>query len=134
MVKNLCDFNKNVTIINKDLSIYSDLEGNKFIFNTINAIAKVDYLELTKEEYQIALFQQKIEQLDYSIKNIKRATPKNEISGKDEDRYTLIDKEVAVRQIWNVSNPYGAFKSFNSKEEAIKLADEINNKILEYYK
>jgi hypothetical protein len=43
------------------------------------------------------------------------------------------EKEVAVRQIWNVSNPYGAFKSFTNKDDAIELANSINNKILEYY-
>ena len=60
--------------------------------------------------------------------------PKNEITGKNEDRYTLTEKEVAVRQIWNVSNPYGAFKSFINKEDAIKLANSINDRLLEFYK
>jgi hypothetical protein len=134
MEKNLCKFNENVEILNKDFSKYSDDKGNNFIFNTINQLAKVDYLELTKEEYQVAKFQQKIEDLDYNIINIKKPVPKNEITGKDEDRYTLTEKEVAVRQIWNVSNPYGAFKSFINKEDAIKLANDINNRLLEFYK
>ena len=94
----------------------------------------MDYLELTKEEYLSAKFSQKIEDLDYNIINIKKPVPKNEITGKDEDKYTITEKEVAVRQIWNVSNPYGAFKSFTNKEEAIELAISINDNILEYYK
>jgi hypothetical protein len=134
MEKDLCKFNENVEILNKDFSKYSDDKGNSFIFNTINQLAKVDYLELTKEEYQVAKFQQKIEDLDYNIINIKKPVPKNEITGKDEDRYILTEKEVAVRQIWNVSNPYGAFKSFINKEDAIKLANDINNRLLEFYK
>lgn len=134
MEKDLCKFNKNVEILNKDFSKYSDDKGNSFIFNTINQLAKVDYLELTKEEYQVAKFQQKIEDLDYNIINIKKPVPKNEITCKNEDRYTLTEKEVAVRQIWNVSNPYGAFKSFINKEDAIKLANDINDKLLEFYK
>jgi len=134
MEKDLCKFNENVEILNKDFSKYSDDKGNNFIFNTINQLAKVDYLELTKEEYQVAKFQQKIEDLDYNIINIKKPVPKNEITGKNEDRYTLIEKEVAVRQIWNVSNPYGAFKSFINKEDAIKLANDINDRLLEFYK
>lgn len=134
MEKDLCKFNENVEILNKDFSKYSDDKGNNFIFNTINQLAKVDYLELTKEEYQVAKFQQKIEDLDYNIINIKKPVPKNEITGKNEDRYTLTEKEVAVRQIWNVSNPYGAFKSFINKEDAIKLANDINDKLLEFYK
>lgn len=134
MERNLCNFIDNTTIINKDLSLYADEKGNRFIFNTINAIVKVDYLELTKEEYLSAKFSQKIEDLDYNIINIKKPVPKNEITGKDEDKYTITEKEVAVRQIWNVSNPYGAFKSFTNKEEAIDLAVSINDNILEYYK
>ena len=134
MERDLCKFIENVDIINKDLSTYFDDKGNYFVFNTINAIAKVDYLELTQEEYNVAKLQQKIEDLDYSIINIKKPVPKNEITGKDEDKFTITEKEVAVRQIWNVSNPYGAIKSFTNKEEAINLANEINDKILGFFK
>jgi hypothetical protein len=134
MEKDLCKFNKNISILNKDLSKYEDEKGNLFIFNTINAIVKVDYLELTKEEYQVAKFQSKIEDLDYNIINIKKPIPKNEITGKDEDKFTITEKEVAIRQVWNVSNPYGAYKSFTNKEEATGLAEEINNEILKYFK
>lgn len=133
MEKDLCKFIDNVEIKNKDLAIYEDGKGNRFVFNTINAIVRVDYLELTKEEYQVAKFQQKIEDLDYTIENVKRPVPKSEITGKPEDKTTLVDKEVAVRKIWNVSNPYGAYKSFTNKEEAIKLCNYINEKILKYY-
>ena len=134
MERDLCKFVENTQIINKDLSTYFDEKGNYFVFNTINMVAKVDYLELTKEEYQVAKFQQKIEDLDYNIINVKKPVPKNEITGKDEDKFTITEKEVAVRQIWNVSNPYGAIKSFTNKEEAINLANEINDKILGFYK
>lgn len=133
MERDLCKFIDNVSIINKDLSIYEDQKGNKFVFNTINAIVKVDYLELSKEEYTTLKFQQKIEDLDYQIENVKRPVPKSEITGKQEDKNTLVDKEVAVRKVWNVSNPYGAIKSFTNKEEAIKLCNYINEKILKYY-
>jgi hypothetical protein len=133
MEKDLCKFIDNVEIKNKDLAIYEDGKGNRFVFNTINAIVRVDYLELTKEEYQVAKFQQKVEDLDYTIENVKRPVPKSEITGKQEDKNILVDKEVAVRKIWNVSNPYGAIKSFTNKEEAIKLCNLINEKILKYF-
>lgn len=134
MEKDLIKFYDNVEVINKDLSRYEDNKGNMFILNTINLLARVDYMELTKEEYKVAKFQQKIEDLDYSMTNIKRVVSKNEITKKDEDKYTLVDKEVSVRQIWNVSNPYGVFKSYTDKDEAVKYAKEINEKILKYYK
>ena len=134
MEKDLIKFYDNVEVINKDLSRYEDDKGNMFILNTINLLARVDYMELTKEEYKVAKFQQKIDDLDYSMTNIKRVVSKNEITKKEEDKYTLVDKEVSVRQIWNVSNPYGVFKSYTNKDEAVKYAKEVNEKILKYYK
>lgn len=135
MEKDLCKLMESINVFNKEFSEYEDKEkGVKFPFNTVNLLTRVDLLELTKEEYQVAKFQQKIEDLDYKIENIKRAVPKNEITKKDEDKFTITEKEVAVRKIWNVSNTLGAFKSFTNKEDALKLSKEINDKIFEYLK
>lgn len=134
MEKDLCRFYDNITYINKDISEYADNKGNRFIFNTINALVRVDYLELTKEEYQTLKFQQKVEDLDYNIINVKKAVPKNEITKKEEDKYTITEKEVAVRQVWNVSNAFGIVKSFNNKEDANELAEEINSDVLMFVK
>ena len=130
MEKDLCKFYENIHIINKDLSEYVDTKGNYFIFNTVNALTRVDYLELTKEEYISLKFQQKVDDLEYNIINVKRPVPKNEITGKDEDKNTIVDKEVAVRQIWNVSNAFGIIKSFTNQAEAFELATELNKKII----
>ena len=135
MEKDLCKFMESINVFNKEFSEYEDKEkGVKFPFNTVNLLTRVDLLELTKEEYKVAKFQQKIEDLDYKIENIKRAVPKNEIKKKDEDKFTITEKEVAVRKVWNVSNTLGAFKSFTNKEDALKLSKEINDKIFEYLK
>lgn len=133
MERNFYKFYDNVNILGKDFSVYEDEDGNLFTLNTINLLTRVDKLELSKEEYQMAKFQQKVEDLEYNIVNIKKPVPKNEITGKDEDKFTLVDKEVAVREIWNVSNTVGIIKSFTNKEEAIKTAKEINKKIMSYY-
>lgn len=129
------EFMENVEILGKEFSIYTDKEkGVSFPLNTVHLLTRVDMLELTKEEYQVAKFQKKIEDLDYKIENIKKAVPKNEITGKDEDKFTITEKEVAVRRVWNVSNTAGAFKSYTSKEDAMEKSKEINNKIFEYLK
>lgn len=131
----LDEFMEKVEILGKEFSIYTDEEkGVSFPLNTVHLLTRVDMLELTKEEYQVAKFQKKIDDLDYEIKNVKRAVPKNEITKKDEDKYTITEKEVAVRKIWNVSNTAGAFKSFTNKEEAMKKSKEINEKVFEYLK
>ena len=132
MEKDLCKFYDNISIINKDLAEYKDDKGNMFILNTVNLLLRVDHLELTKEEYTMAKFQQKVEDLDYTITNIKKAVPKNEITGKDEDKYTITEKEVAVRNIYNVSNAFGIVKSFTNKEDALKLVENKNKEILKY--
>ena len=67
MEKDLCKFIDYVDIKNKDFSTYEDDKGNLFTFNTINLLARVDKLELTKEEYQVAKFGQKINDLEYVI-------------------------------------------------------------------
>lgn len=131
----LDEFMKKVEILGKEFSIYKDEEkGVSFPLNTVHLLTRVDMLELAKEEYQVAKFQKKIDDLDYKIENIKRAVPKNEITKKDEDKYTIVEKEVAVRKIWNVSNTAGAFKSFTDKEEAMEYSKKINKEVLEYLK
>lgn len=131
----LDEFMENIEILGKEFSIYKDEEkGVSFPLNTVHLLTRVDMLELTKEEYQVAKFQKKIDDLDYEITNVKRAVPKNEITKKDEDKYTIVEKEVAVRKIWNVSNTAGAFKSYSNKEEAMKKSKEINEKVFEYLK
>lgn len=131
----LDEFMEKVEILGKEFSIYTDNEkGVSFPLNTVHLLTRVDMLELTKEEYTSAKFQKKIDDLDYEITNVKRAVPKNEITKKDEDKYTITEKEVAVRKIWNVSNTAGAFKSYSNKEEAMKKSKEINEKVFEYLK
>ncbi|MBQ5695640.1 MAG: hypothetical protein IIV48_03190 [Clostridium sp.] len=131
----LDEFMKNIEILGKEFSIYTDEEkGIMFPLNTVHLLTRVDMLELAKEEYQVAKFQKKIDDLDYKIENIKRAVPKNEITGKDEDKFTITEKEIAVRKIWNVSNTAGAFKSFVNKNEAMEYSKKINKEVLEYLK
>ena len=135
MSNSIEEFMNKIIVKGKDYTLYNDEEkGIIFPLNTINLLARLDYLELDKQQYEGALFQKKIEELEYNIINIKRPVPKNEITGKDEDKTTLVDREIAVRQIWNVSNGAGVFKSFNNKEEAIKYTNEINNKVFEWLK
>lgn len=135
MLDNIIEFMDKIIVKGKDITIYNDEEkGIIFPMNTVNLLSRLDYLELDKQQYEGAKFQKKIEDLEYNIINIKRVVPKNELTGKEEDKTTIVDKEVAVRQIWNVSNGAGVFKSFTNKEEAIKLTNEINNKVLEWLK
>ena len=135
MSNSIEEFMNKIIVKGKDYTIYNNEEkGIIFPLNTINLLARLDYLELDKQQYEGALFQKKIEEGNYDIINIKRPVPKNEITGKEEDKTTLVDREIAVRQVWNVSNGAGVFKSFNNKDEAIRFTNEINNKVFEWLK
>lgn len=133
MLGNIQELMSKITIRDKDFSVYEDNEkGIMFVLNTVQLLARVDYLELDKEQYKVSKFQQKIDDLEYNIVNVKKPIPKSEITGKEEDKLVITEKEVAVRQVWNVSNGLGIFKSFNNKEDAFKLAEEINDNIFKH--
>ena len=133
MEQDILKFMEKVEIKNKEFAFYLDKEkGVIFPFNTIHLLARVDYLELDKNQYEQALFQKKIDDLDYAIINVKRAIPKYEITKNEKDKNVITEQEVAVRRIWNVSNTLGAFKSFTDKKEAIDHVIDINNKIQNY--
>lgn len=133
-------FMDNITIENKSFSKYEDETGTMFELNTVQLLTRVDYLELSTEkigdhgasEYEQAIFRKSIDDLEYTEKEINKPVPKSEITGNDKDKFTIANKKVVVKEVWNVSNPYGAFKSFNNKEQALEFAKEINEKVKSY--
>lgn len=139
MQENIIDFMKKVSIIDKNLSQYKDEEkGISFYINTVNLLTRVDYLEVGTEksaklkvsEYEKLRFEKKIEDLDYKKIIKKDIRIKSEITGRKEDSTTLIEEEVPAVAVWNVSNSVGVYKSFTSKEEALKFSDEVNEETL----
>lgn len=134
MEKELNKFMEKINIINKDFSKYADEEGNLFYVNTVKLLTSIEVMKLPKEEYKKALFEQRIDDLDYTDTTIKVPVPKNTITKRDEDKYTLVDKEMNAKVIYNASNQIGLHKSFTNKEEAFKFANSINNKIEEFIK
>jgi hypothetical protein len=135
MKKDLADFLKNLTIVNKDIVKYADEKGNIIYANINSLYASCTYLELNKSQYEQMVFQQTITPDDYNIVEVKTQTSKYEITKKEEDRFTLVDTTAKVRQVWIVANSLQFSKCFKTKEEAEKLVQEIedyienNNKI-----
>ena len=127
MERDLSKFMKNITIKNKDIAVYEDEEGNLFNTNTIKLLTSVEVMKLPKTEYKKAVFEQRIDDLEYDDTVITIPVPKNTITKKDEDKYTLVDKEMNAKIIYNVSNQIGLHKSFTNKEEALELAKRINH-------
>lgn len=131
--ESLSEFTKRVKIINKEIAEYYNEEtGSKFMIPSSYLWTRVDYLELTNEELKKAIFNQEVDKID-GLKYIDttRPAPKYESTKREEDKYTIIDAKVKANQLWLVSNGLKYKETFNNKEDAIKLADEINNSLKE---
>ena len=136
MTKDLDKFyNEYTDIKDGQITIYEDEKGNHTILPTTALLLSVDYNELNKQQYDIAVFNQDIPK-DFisNIIKIKKAVSKFDITHKEEDKFTLTEKEEAVHQVWFVMNQLKIKKAFNNKDEAIKYAKKINNKVLKALK
>ena len=135
MVKDLDKFYNCLTIIDKTMSIYEDEDGNYSVLPTSALLVGVDYNEFEADKFKIALFEGTIpKDFKTEVKNIKKPVSKYELTKKPEDKYTLVDKEVAVKPVWFVVNTLNIKKAFNNKEEALKKAKETNEVIIETLK
>lgn len=135
MEKDILNFMSKVEIINKDFSRYVDKEkGIVFSLNTVQLLPRLDYLELDKTQFEAHKFEGKIDKnLEYNIIDIDKPTSKYSITKKEEDKFTIVNQKVAVRQIWNVVNALGIYKSFNNKDEALKVYEEIYERVSEQF-
>ena len=130
--ENLQEYMSKIKIINDKIAEYRDEEkGLVYPVNTIQLTARVDYLELTKEELQKAKFEQKVDDKDYKMFDCNRRVPKSTITKDKKDQFIITNSKVKATHIYNVANQVGIHTTLEDKEEAIKLCDEINNKIYE---
>ncbi len=125
-------FNKYVTIKNKDVSEYEDEEGNYAILPTGNLLCGVQRNELTEDQLKVAIFENKIPK-DMKLKTgeRKKVVTKDQKTGNKEDRFTLVDDgKEQIYLVWFVIDGMKNMTAFDNKEEAIKVAKEHNYKIL----
>ena len=131
--ENLEEFNKRVNIISKEIARYYNEEtGSYFMIPTSYLWTRVDYLELTNKEMEKAIFNQEIDKTDLEFNEIEttRPAPKYETTKNEKDKYTIIDAKIKAKQVWLVSNGLKYKQTFNNKEEALELADKINNELV----
>ena len=132
----LSEFMNRVKILNKDLGEYFNEEtGVKYLIPTSYLFSKAEYLELTNDELNVAIFNQEVDKTDlkYDYIEVTRPKSKYEVTKKNEDKYTIIDSKVKVNRIWVVSNGLKFKETFNNKEDALKLVDNINDKLKELF-
>ncbi len=130
MNKDLIEFMKHLDI-QKEVSKYKDDKGNILYIPTNTLLPTCSYLSLNEEEYQQALFKGTIKEREYKKTKEKRPVPKNTITGKEEDKLTIVEQEVEVYQIWLVANPYGFSHSFRNKDAAIDFVEDIESELKE---
>lgn len=94
-------------------------------------LARIDYMELDKGGLEKAIFEQKIDKKEYKMYDCTKPTSKYQITKDKKDMYTLTDMNFKGTHIWNVSNQVGIHETFENKEDAIKLCNEINEKVYE---
>ena len=125
-------FNENVTIKDKDISIYEDKEGNYAILPTANLLCGVQYNELTEEQLNVAKFEGKIpKDIKLKTKEVKKLVKKSDLTGNEKDKYTLVEGDKEQRYIvWFVIDGMKNLTAFNNKEEAIAKAKERNDIVL----
>ena len=135
LTENLTEYMKHITITNKDVSEYVNEEnGTRYIVPTGQLLGKLDYLELTEKELEQAKYKLLVDKhIDYKTTMATRPVLKSDITGKDKDKNTIIDSTVKVYQVWNVSNGLNIKQSFDNKEDAIKLYEEIKEKVIKLY-
>lgn len=136
MKEDLKTFMDRITILGKDLSEYYDEEkGVKYLLPNSYVWARVDYYELTNDEMKKAIFEETIDKIDgLNYINSTRRQSKYEVTKREEDRWTITEAKVKVNQLWVVSNGMKYKNTFNNKEEALKLYNEINDKLKTYLK
>lgn len=133
--ENLQEFMSKIKIHNKEIAVYTNEEkGIQYPLGVASLLTRVDYLELTKGEIEKAKFEQQIDKKEYKMYDCTRVVSKYEITKVEADRFVLTDKKVKATHIWNVSNQLGIHTTLEDKEEAFKLCNEINKKVLEVYK
>lgn len=132
MTKDLEEYYKHIRYINDKVAEFEDEEGNYFQITPSNLLVAVQYQALNKQEYEQAVFQQLIPK-DIICKevDIDKIIPKNEVTHNDKDKFTLTTIKQKAKQVWFVMNSVGIKKAYNDKDEALKVAKEINKKIFE---
>ena len=133
--ESLKEFMEKVDIKCKEIAIYTNKEkGLSYPLSIAHLLCRVDYLELGKEEVTKAKFEEKIDSKEYKMYDCEKLVPKSDITKNKEDMYTFTKKTFKGTHIWNVSNQVGIHTTFENEEEAFKLCEEINNKIVGFFK
>lgn len=132
MERDLIKFNENITKVTKEIAKYEDEKGNYTLIPVAQLLCNIEYMELDEIMYKKALFEKIIDKdLECNEIEITKVVDKSTITGNKKDQGIIVDSKVKAKQVWVVKNGLGLTKSFNNKDKALELVNELNNKYLE---
>lgn len=122
--KDLVEFNKNVEFLGNDIAKYYDEEGNMKILSVGMLFCQVQFLKVTQQAKKVMLFNREISK-DITFNKEFTMVPQKD----EKDPLKVKDIQMEVELMWKVQNGLGFATIFNNKEEALKVANDMNNKI-----
>lgn len=131
--ENLVEYMSKIHFDKKNLAEYIDDEkGIRYTVTLGHLMPSLERITATEEELKKLLFEQKVEK-DIVFEKIKETRPalKYEETKKEEDKNIIIDKEYEVYEFWNVTNALNILKTFNNKQEATKMYENIRKTVID---
>lgn len=126
------EFNKCVTIKNKEISIYEDEEGNYAVLPTSNLLCGVQYNELTESQLNVMKFDKKIpKDMKLKTKERPKLVTKDTLTGKESDKNIIVENgKEQVYLVWFIIDGLKNLKAYVKRDEAIEKAKARNEEVL----
>ena len=143
MEKDLLKFNEKLNVTREGQVItYGDDKGNYFIValapkyqHIAQLLLNCEYIEADEIQMKTLLYNNDIEKgIEFETVTVSRPVSKYEITKKESDKTTIVDRDVKVSKVWVVKNGFKLTKSFNKMADAIEFCQTENDKLFNIVK
>lgn len=143
MEKDLLKFNEKLDVKREGQVVsYGDDKGNYFIValapkyqHIAQLLLNCEYIEADEIQMKTLLYNGDIEKgIEFDTATVSRPVSKYEITKKESDKATIVDRDVKVSKVWVVKNGFKLTKSFNKMADAIECCKNENDKLFDIVK
>lgn len=143
MEKDLLKFNEKLNVTREGQVVtYGDDKGNYFIValapkyqHIAQLLLNCEYIEADEIQMKTLLYNGDIEKgIEFETATVSRPVSKYEITKKESDKATIVDRDVKVSKVWVVKNGFKLTKSFNKMADAIECCQTENDKLFDIVK
>lgn len=143
MEKDLLKFNEKLDVKREGQVVsYGDDKGNYFIValapkyqHIAQLLLNCEYIEADEIQMKTLLYNGDIEKgIEFETTTVSRPVSKYEITKKESDKTTIVDRDVKVSKVWVVKNGFKLTKSFNKMADAIEFCKTENDKLFNIVK